>query len=48
LRGLFVGAYGEDYEGKLNNQNEDGACSDVHCFCDFCDSDRGVIILSQF
>ncbi len=43
----FVGACCEDYEGKLNNQDEDGAGCGEHYFCDVCDSDMGVI-LSQF
>ncbi len=44
----FVGACGEDDEGKLNNQDKDGAHCGEHYFCDFCDSDMGVVILSQF
>ena len=42
--GRFVGACGEDYEGKLNNQDEDGALCGEHFLCDFCDSDMGVIL----
>ena len=30
--GHFVGACGEDYEGKSNNQDKDGACCGEHCF----------------
>ena len=44
----FDGACGEDYEGNSNNQFEDGARYGVHYFCDFYDSGRGVVILSQF
>ena len=47
-RDRFVGACGEDYEGKSNNQNEDGARCGERYFCDFCDSDMGVVILSLF
>ncbi len=45
--GRFVGACGEDYEGKSNNQDEDGALCGEHDFCDVCDRDMGVM-LSQF
>ena len=31
--GLFVGAYGKDYEGKSNNQDEDGALCGEHFCC---------------
>ncbi len=30
--GRFVGACGEDYEGKSNNQDEDGALCGEHFF----------------
>jgi hypothetical protein len=45
--GRFVGACGEDYEGKSNKLDEDGAHCGEHYFCDVYDSDMGVI-LSQF
>ena len=45
--GCFVGACGEDYESKSNNQGEDGVHCGEHYFCDVCDSDMGVM-LSQF
>ena len=46
--GRFVGACGEDYEGKSNYQKKDRARCGEHYFCDFCDSDMGVVILPQF
>ena len=48
LRGRFVGACGKDYEGKLSNQDRDDAHCGEHYVCDFCDSYKGVVILSQF
>ena len=30
--GRFVGAYGKDYKGKSNNQDEDGALCGEHFF----------------
>ena len=38
---IMFGACGEDYEGKSNNQGEDGAHCGEHYFCDVCDSDMG-------
>ena len=42
--GRFVGACGEDYEGKSNKLDEDGAHCGEHYFCDVYDSDMGVIL----
>jgi hypothetical protein len=46
--GRFVGACGEDYEGKSNKLDEDGAHCGEHYFCDVYDSDMGVIDFLSF